>query len=151
MCSSDLCGEGSAQLAWLREELAAHPAACRLAAWHRPRFSSGPHGDARETDPLWRALAEAGTDIVLSAHDHRYERFARLGADGTAAGDGIRSFVVGTAGAPLYEGGRGRAGSEVTDDAHHGLLELVLADGGSTWRFLAADGEPWTDTGSDGC
>lgn len=145
------CGEGSAQLAWLRAELAAHPARCRLAAWHRPRFSSGPHGDAGEMGPIWDALAGAGTEIVLAAHDHRYERFAPLGAGGERSATGIRSFVVGTGGAPLYAGGRAGPGSVLGDDTHHGLLELVLGRDGYRWRFLAASGDPWTDEGGDEC
>src|SRR5207245_4759418 len=39
------CQQGSAQESWLRADLAAHPAACTLAYWHQPRFSSGEHGD----------------------------------------------------------------------------------------------------------
>ena len=35
----------SAQYRWLEADLAAHPAACTLAFWHRPRFSVGSHGD----------------------------------------------------------------------------------------------------------
>ncbi len=38
------CGHGSRQERWLRADLAAHPAACTLAYWHKPRFS---HGSAR--------------------------------------------------------------------------------------------------------
>src|SRR6476661_3666466 len=37
---------GSAQLAWLRAELSANRTACTLAYWHRPLYSSGPHGSA---------------------------------------------------------------------------------------------------------
>ena len=40
------CGEGSRQLAWLKADLAAHPAECTVAIWHHPRFSSGAeHGN----------------------------------------------------------------------------------------------------------
>ena len=39
------CGVGSAQEQWLRADLAANPAACTLAYWHHPRFSSGSHGN----------------------------------------------------------------------------------------------------------
>jgi hypothetical protein len=39
------CGRGSRQERWLRADLAAHRTACTLAYWHKPRFSSGLHGD----------------------------------------------------------------------------------------------------------
>ena len=51
----------------------------------------------------------------------RLTLIARLGADGTAAGDGIRSFVVGTAGAPLYD-----------FTAPDGVVHTV-------WRVIGAD------------
>ncbi|MDQ2995544.1 MAG: hypothetical protein M3R61_00590 [Chloroflexota bacterium] len=35
----------SAQIQWLKDDLAAHPAACTLSYWHRPVFSSGEHGN----------------------------------------------------------------------------------------------------------
>jgi hypothetical protein len=40
------CGEGSPQELWLRDDLRDHPAACTLAYWHHPRFSSGSHGSS---------------------------------------------------------------------------------------------------------
>jgi len=40
------CEAGSPQEKWLRANLAAHPAACTLAYWHKPLFSSGSaHGN----------------------------------------------------------------------------------------------------------
>ncbi|HEU0053462.1 MAG TPA: metallophosphoesterase, partial [Longimicrobium sp.] len=63
-------GEGSEQLAWLRADLAAHPVRCTLALMHRPRFSTGDHGDSERVKTAFRALYEAGVDVVLSGHDH---------------------------------------------------------------------------------
>ena len=62
---------------WLRADLWAHRGhACTLAYMHHHRFSSGDHGPQGEVDALWRALYAARADIVLSGHDHAYERFA---------------------------------------------------------------------------
>jgi hypothetical protein len=138
------CGPGSPQLAWLVADLAAHPVACTLAYWHHPRFSSGLHGDDTQTDPLWRALAAGGADIVLSGHDHDYERFAPI--------DGIRSFVVGTGGRSLYAWpGPPAANSQVRANETYGLLELQLDAGSYTWRFVRAAGGSFTDSGSGLC
>jgi acid phosphatase type 7 len=73
------CGAGSPQLEWLRRDLKSSPAKCTLAYWHHPRFSSGLHGDAEEMTAVWGALQDAGADLVLSGHDHHYERFAPHG------------------------------------------------------------------------
>lgn len=139
-----------AQLDWLQTDLATAPA-CIIAAWHRPRWSSGPHGPTRELDPLWRALASAGGDVVLAAHDHLLERFTPLDGDGRPALDGVRSWVVGTGGGQGYIPGRAVRGSELIHDRTHGLLELVLRPGGYAWRFRAAMGEPVEDVGSGTC
>ena len=78
------CGADSAQVAWLRRDLQAHPNACTLAFWHHPRFSSGRHGSSDTYKRVsGSVLDEAGVDVVLSAHDHHYERFAPQRADGT--------------------------------------------------------------------
>ena len=138
------CRGGSPQLAWLQADLRAHPTACTLAYWHHPRYSSGRHGTDARTDPLWRALATANVDLVLSGHDHDYERLAPV--------DGIRSFVVGTGGRSLYELTR-PAGSQTELRANHtyGLLALELNDRGYVWRFVTAAGAPLTDAGAGTC
>ena len=47
------CDAGSPEEKWLRADLAAHPAACTLAYWHKPLFSSGgAHGNDPEIKPL---------------------------------------------------------------------------------------------------
>jgi len=145
------CDAGSPQEQWLRAELAAHPAACSVVYMHHPRFSSGSHGDADAVEPLWEALYEHGVDVALAGHDHDYERFAPMAADGTVdVESGIRSFVVGTGGAPLRTLDPTRPGSEYGFDDYHGVLELRLGDGSYTYRFVDVDGIE-RDAGSGVC
>src|ERR1700720_1140414 len=94
------CDAGSRQEKGLRADLAAHPAVCTLAYWHKPLFSSGgAHGNELTVKPLWQALYDANADVVVNGHDHDYERFAPQTPDGTAdPARGIREFVVGTGG-----------------------------------------------------
>jgi calcineurin-like phosphoesterase family protein len=61
-------GPGSAQLRWLRAQLRGRTS-CRLANWHRPRFSAGRHGDQPDMSPMWDAL-RGHAALVLSGHDH---------------------------------------------------------------------------------
>src|ERR1700680_4228928 len=70
------CGADSAQIHWLAQDLAAHHAACTLAFWHQPRFSSALHHSDPTYDAFWRTLYAAHADLVLNGHDHNYERFA---------------------------------------------------------------------------
>jgi len=145
------CGPGSKQLRWLRSDLARHPARCTLAYWHHPRFSSGPHGPDVEMQPIWAALAKAGTDVVLSGHDHMYERFAPLDASGRVdPARGIREFVVGTGGGSLYPAVRIVPASRKIVE-HWGVLRLKLGTSRYYWRFLSTQGGRVLDSGSGAC
>ena len=95
---------GSPQYLWLAADIASSRAtSCTIAYWHYPVFSSGQHGGDARMAKVFDALQAGGVDIVLSGHDHIYERFAPQNADGVAdAARGIRAFVVGTGGAELY-------------------------------------------------
>ena len=131
---------GSAQGRWLHADLSAHRGRCTLAYWHHPRFSSGPHGDQGQMRDFWQILHDAGADVVLSGHDHTYERFAPQDADGFPdATHGIRQFVVGTGGARLYEFGTVRPNSEVRIRAL-GVLKLTLSAGQYEWEFVPEQG-----------
>ncbi|HVE46100.1 MAG TPA: metallophosphoesterase [Acidimicrobiales bacterium] len=145
------CGRGSEQERWLRADLAAHPRRCTLAYWHHARFSSGLHGDNDVTDGLWRALQDAGADVVLTGHDHDYERFTTLDPAGRPAAQGIRVFVVGTGGRSLYPFRAPVPGSEVRHAAGYGILRLVLGEKGYDWRFLPVEGSSFSDTGEGTC
>jgi 3',5'-cyclic AMP phosphodiesterase CpdA len=128
-----------AQLAWLEQELARSTERCTLAYWHHPLYSSGGHGSIGVMRAAWELLHRAGAEIVLSGHDHDYERFAPQDANGALDRDhGVRQFVVGTGGAfptpflwPLKH-------SEMRDNSRIGVLKLVLADDGYEWEFLEA-------------
>jgi acid phosphatase type 7 len=146
------CGPGSPQERWLRADLAAHPAECTLAYWHHPRFSSGYHGDTPDLDGLWRALHEAGAEIVLNGHDHDYERFAPQDPSGTLDETrGIRQFVVGTGGANHRAFETVKPNSEVRNADTFGVLVLTLGTGHYTWRFIPEPGKEFTDAGGGEC
>jgi hypothetical protein len=144
--------EGGQQDLWLERDLAGTDAPCTLAFWHRPRFSSGrKHGGYRSVQPLWADLAEGGADVVLSGHEHQYERFAPLDTDGHVdRGAGVQEFVVGTGGASLYEFGEPIEGSEAREDRQFGVLVLALRSDAYDWSFVAED-ETVLDSGSNHC
>ncbi len=146
-------GPGSAQLRWLVEDLKASAGArCTLAYWHHPVFSSGPHGNDARMKDVYAALYAAGADIVLSGHDHVYERFAPLDASGTPDPlRGIRSFTVGTGGARLYRFKAPHPASEYRDASTHGVLRLTLGDGWYMWEFQPVGGGPARDRAMAAC
>jgi hypothetical protein len=153
------CGPGSAQLTWLRRDLARHGRRCVLAYYHHPRFQQGDrHDDSPSVGPLWEALYEAGADVVLAGHDHNYQQLGRLDAAGRPdPRRGIRSFVVGTGGARPYlyfNDEEHAAVGEARVAGRFGVLELELGPGSYAWRFLGADGGRRGEvlaTGRDAC
>jgi acid phosphatase type 7 len=150
-CREVACEAGSAQEAWLRADLAAHPNRCTLASWHRPRFTSG-GSQAAATDAFWRDLYAAGAEVVLGGHRHQYERFTPQTPDREPdPATGIRQFVVGTGGddfAPFEPDAR--PNSEVRIPDTFGVLLLTLRPDGYAWRFVSESGAI-LDTGEGAC
>jgi hypothetical protein len=68
---------GSPQVRWLRRHLRG-TSTCRIAFWHRPRFSAGIHGDQPDIAPLWNAVTGKAV-LVLNGHDHDTQRMRPVG------------------------------------------------------------------------
>jgi hypothetical protein len=139
------CDRDSPQWNWLKETLETDPAKCTLAYWHHARFSSGVvHGSDTRLAPFWDLLALDKADLVLSGHEHLYERFGPK--------KGIRSFVVGTGGFYLYDFKSSRVeGSEAGSDHTYGALHLRLEPHAYSWEFVPIKGQRYRDTGSAQC
>jgi Calcineurin-like phosphoesterase len=139
--SSIAHGPGSPQARWLRADLVATAKRCILAYWHYPRFSSGAHqGNHRSVAGFWKDLYDARADVVLSGHEHGYERFARQTPWSKANRQGISQFVVGTGGATLMGFADPKQNSQVRIGDAHGVLELLLHPTSYEWRFVSEDG-----------
>jgi len=152
-CSQVSCAGGSAQANWLADDLAQHPAACTLAYWHHPLFSSSSlTGPATAVRPLWDVLDAAGADLVLTGHAHAYERFARQHSNGAASPDGVRQIIVGTGGRDHHALDATRAAnSEEANDDTFGVLELTMRQSAYDWEFHPAAGGTFTDSGTTSC
>jgi hypothetical protein len=86
-------GRGSRQWSFADADLAAAAGAWKVVYLHYPPYSAGPSGGnneiRRELLPLFEARR---VDLVVSGHDHGYQRFA--------ARNGVRYIVTGGGGAP---------------------------------------------------
>ena len=148
--SNIAAGPGSAQATWLRTDLASSRSRCTIAYWHHPLFTSGPNGDMPSMRELWRILYDARAEIVMSAHEHMYERFGLQDPDGNAdPSRGIRQFVVGTGGAFLSQPRSLHPNSEIRISSF-GVLKLTLSSDRYQWEFVPVAGGP-TDGGSGVC
>ena len=102
--------------------------------------------------PMFDALYNAGVEMVLSGHEHVYERFAPQNANGVADPvRGVRQFIVGTGGAELHRFGPPLPNSEARVEGTFGVLRLSLGTGGYSWQFVPVGGGSPRDAGSDTC
>jgi acid phosphatase type 7 len=149
------CDAVSAQGQWLRHELSQNHAACTLAYFHKPLFSSGvAHGNDPLMKPIWQALYDAGADVVINGHDHHYERFAPQDPDGHPdAQRGIREFVVGTGGKTTHRtlAASPQPNSEVRNADTFGVLKLTLHPTSYDWEFIPEANKTFSDSGSGTC
>lgn len=142
----------SAQVQWLKNDLAANPRKCVLAYWHRPRWSSGSsHGSDSKVQPLWQVLYNAKAELVINGHEHNYERFAEMNASGQATSGGLREIVAGTGGASNTGFGTILSASRVRNGSTYGVLRLTLRSDGYDWKFIPVAGKTFTDSGSTSC
>jgi len=142
----------SAQVKWLKNDLAANPKRCVLAYWHKPRWSSGSHyGSNSKYQTLWKTLYDAKAELVISGHEHNYERFKEMNASGTASSPGMREFVVGTGGASHYGFGSTLSTSQVRNSSTYGVLKVTLNSTSYSWKFIPVAGKTFTDSGTTYC
>jgi 3',5'-cyclic AMP phosphodiesterase CpdA len=145
-------GMESPQVKWLRDDLSTNPAVCTLAVWHHPLFSSGPHGNNPHMQDVWRVLNQYQVSVVITGHDHDYERFAPQDADGKLdPARGIREFVVGTGGAPYYAVTVLRDNSEVRRNFSWGVIKFTLHPASYEWDWIPVADDVQHDTGSAMC
>jgi hypothetical protein len=144
---------GSAQEQWLRADLAASSKPCTVAYWHKPLFTSGAnHAPETATRPLYQALYDFNAEVVVTGHNHQYERFAPQnptgGLDNTR---GIREFVAGMGGASHYSFGTIQPNSQARNSDTYGVLKLTLHANSYDWQFVPEAGKTYTDSGTTSC
>ncbi len=121
---------GSPQVAWLERQVA-DGGDCRLAFWHRPRYSAGTHGDQPDVDPLWQAL-EGRAALVVNGHDHDMQELR--------VHEGIRELVAGAGGNVRYPIDTNDPQLAWGNDRSDGALRLRLQRGLARYDFFAVDG-----------
>jgi hypothetical protein len=117
---------------------------------HHPFVSSGRFATST-VKPLWEASVAGGADVVFTAHDHHYERFAPLGPTGAPAVGGVPLFITGLGGAPAYPLDVPVAGSQFRTNAEHGVMNVTFTPTAFTWSFVSAVNNVAYDQGSAAC
>lgn len=147
--SNEPVRSGTPQYEYVRTALQSAGAPCTVAVWHHPLFSSGPNGPNNFMRDMWSLLYRHDADVVITAHDHLYERFGKQDVDARSDGKGLRQFIAGTGGARLYDFPRQEPNSQARVRAH-GVLQLTLRPTSYDWSFVDTTGAV-RDGGSDRC
>ncbi|HSM38246.1 MAG TPA: Ig-like domain-containing protein, partial [Candidatus Limnocylindrales bacterium] len=134
--------KGTSQYQWLQQQLNSSPP-CVMVAFHHPVYSVGPQGDTASMQDIWDLMASQGVDVVLTGHDHSYQRWTPLDKKGNPNANGITQFVVGTAGHGIQ--GFVRSDSRMlvgfdTSPAAFGALRLTLNPSGAGFVFADTAG-----------
>jgi hypothetical protein len=125
----DGVGKSSVQAAWLKEELEDSTLPWQIIYGHYPPFSSGFHGS---TDWMYWPFTEWGADVVLSGHDHTYERLQV---------EGMLHFIVGLSGASRSTFSTPHPGSLVRYNSQFGALLVEATATQITFSFYNITGE----------
>ncbi|MFP2898471.1 discoidin domain-containing protein [Corallococcus sp. 4LFB] len=141
LASADRCTL-SAQKTWAEADLAANTRPWTVVFFHHPSWSSGEHGSQltmrRQFGPLFEKY---GVDLVLTGHDHDYERSKPMYGDNVASSTqrGIPYLVVGSGGATLRAFATSQPSwTAVRDAAAYGFLDVVVDGGTLTARLITS-------------
>ncbi|RKH98943.1 discoidin domain-containing protein [Corallococcus sp. AB038B] len=141
LASADRCTL-AAQKAWAESDLAANTRPWTVAFFHHPSWSSGEHGSQltmrRQFGPLFEKY---GVDLVLTGHDHDYERSKPMYGDNVASSTqrGIPYLVVGSGGATLRPFATSQpAWTALRDNQAYGFLDVSVDGGTLTARLITS-------------
>ncbi len=102
----------SQQAMWLKKMLAASTSPFNVVIFHHPPYTSGWH---KPSDYMRWPFKEWGADVVLSGHNHLYERLMV---------DGLPYFVNGLGGAKIYRFETVVPESQVRFNSDHGAMRV---------------------------
>jgi len=135
---------GDAQYEWLVADLNANQGTqCTIAYFHHPVYSVGPQGDTERMNEIWDLMAQNGVDIVLTGHDHSYQRWQPLDGSGNPDSLGVTQFVQGAGGHGVQEfvrtDSRFVIGYGGDSPRAEGVLRFDLNTDGAAFRYVNID------------
>ena len=143
-------GNYVAETKWLTKDLNINNQPCTLVYYHEPLFNVGSEGSATNTAGIWQILAQHNVTLVINGHDHDYQRWMRLDANGNPSPTGITEIVDGSGGHGLQQAVTTDSRLVASDFTHYGALRLTLGPAGAGFQFVTTAGTT-IDSGSVAC
>jgi len=102
--------------------------------------------------PIFDRLYAARVDLLLTGHDHNYQRYGRMDSNQNAQDDGVRQVIVGTGGRNI---GPSSIGTHpllfAKQGTTYGILRLDLTPTDYVGTFVPVSGSTYTDEFSGTC
>jgi len=134
----------SEQVDWLANDLQTNTQPCvAVISWERRFYTTGTGTQGRNSNmrPMSSIMYDNGVDLLISAKDKVYSRFALMNpTDGAADPKGLRQFLVGTGGRTLDAEVIGTPANREANVRSWGVLKLTLAENSYSWEFVTNAG-----------
>jgi len=151
-CGRVDCTLSGRQMRWLLRDLKANRKAdgpkCLMAYFHHPRFSAGISagrtGDRSLLVNAWELLYRFRADVIVTGHQHFYQRFRPMDPQGRPDPTGIAQFITGTGGAstfPITEDGDPPATNAEIAERRLGATFFRLGPDSYSWEFRSIRGK----------
>jgi tartrate-resistant acid phosphatase type 5 len=125
----DGVSKSSTQADWLKERLSTSDSPWNVVYFHHAPYSSGLHGS---TEWMRWPFQKWGADVVLSGHDHTYERLLE---------DNIPYFVNGLGGGAVYNFNEVVSGSQFRYNSDYGAMLVTASDTQMDFQFYDRKGD----------
>lgn len=129
----DGVNSSSIQADWLKEQLSVSSATWKVVYFHHPPYSSGLHGS---TNWMRWPFKDWGVNLVISGHDHTYERLMI---------DGLTYIVNGLGGGSIYDFFDPIPGSQVRYNQDYGAMLIEADQENLRLRFFDRSGDQIDD------
>lgn len=125
---------GSPQHRWLDRDLAASDADWKVLYFHHPLYNGNPGDPGPNKDYLGPLMAKHGVDLLLSGHEHNYQRSKPLNEQGTI------EIITGGGGQSLHPFRRRMPEHAAYRDVDFGHVEVEVTGDRLVGRYVVRDG-----------
>jgi chitodextrinase len=133
---------GSPQYEWLKNRLEQAPAGeCSVLYFHHPLFNIGNQGPATRMQAIYDLAEAHHISLVLAGHDHTYQRWMPMGAQGNVLPTGFTQIVTGNGGHSSMNVARGDERVAAWSKSF-GAVRAELHPDRADIAFYIADGSP---------
>ncbi|MCW2924886.1 MAG: phoA [Thermoleophilia bacterium] len=132
--SNESLEPGSTQLRWIEQDLAKSQSDWKVLFFHHPLFAGGPGDLGKTKDYLGPIIAKYGVDLVLTGHEHNYQRSRPINENGTI------EVIAGGGGQSLHPFIKPQPAHNAYRDVDFGHVEVEVAGDELIGRYVVIDG-----------